>query len=132
MYLLIDITPREGFNLVCSEPDKAGTFYVDEKFFPWQTDKILLAMKEFVAEQGTEFKKLKGLAMSAGNSFSTTRTASILLNTIGHIHNLPVAFITNEDLVGGANQALRGKKKFMPIAPSYSREPNITMAKKKI
>lgn len=132
MFLLIDITPREGFNLVCSEPDKAGTFFVDEKYFPWPTDKLLLAMKEFVAEQGTEFKKLKGLGMSAGNSFSTTRTASILLNTIGQIHDLPVVFVANEDLVGGAARALRGKKKFVPISPVYSREPNITMAKKKI
>ena len=89
-------------------------------------------MKEFIGEQGTEFKKLKGLAMSSGNSFSTTRTASVILNTIGHIHNIPVAFISNEDLVGGSHKALKNKKKFIQITPTYSREPNITMAKKKI
>ncbi len=117
---------------MCFEPDKTGTFFIDEKYFPGNTDRLLHAMKEFVGEQGTEFKKLKGLAMSAGGSFTATRTASVLINTIGQIHNLVVAFVPGGDLIKGAHQALTRQKGFKPIAPSYAREPNITLAKKKV
>jgi len=132
MYLIVDITPYTGFNLVCAEPDKAGTFFVDEKFYNRQTDQLLLSMKEFLAEHEWTFKNLRGLAISASRSFTTTRTAAVLVNTIGHIHNLPVAFVEEGDLVGAAHEKLRRMKNFTPIAPIYSREPNITMAKKAI
>lgn len=132
MYLLIDITPREGFNLVYFEPDKTGTFFVDEKYFPENTDRLLSAIKEFVSEQGTEVKKLKGLAMSSGGSFTATRTAGVMVNTIGQIHNIPVAFIPAGDLISGAYQALARQKGFRPIVPGYAREPNITKTKKKV
>ena len=130
MYLIVDITQREGFNLVCAEPDSSGTFFVDEKYFPWQTEKLLLAMKEIVAAQGTAFAKLRGMAMSSSQSFTATRAAAVLLNTIGQIHDIPVAFIESGDLVSGADQILSKKKKFEPISPKYSRRPNITLSKK--
>lgn len=132
MYLIVDITPREGFNLVCAEPDNSGTFFVDEKYYPWQTEKLLLAMKEIVAAQGKKFSGLRGMAMSSSESFTATRAAAVLLNTIGQIHNIPVAFIEGGDLVSGADRILSKKKKFEPISPKYSRQPNITLSKKTV
>jgi hypothetical protein len=129
MYLYIDITPRQGFNLMFSEPGQAKAFF-GKKFFDWQNDRLLEAIEIFLKNKKKNINDIRGIAMSTSQSFTTVRITAVIINTIGAMLNIPV-------MMGGKSErrtmaGIIKMKKFKPIKPVYSRRPNISRPKKKL
>jgi tRNA A37 threonylcarbamoyladenosine modification protein TsaB len=132
MYLLVDTTPYEGFKLTLFRPKKNGSFFVIEKQFSWATDRLVEAIDKILKSNKVNVKKIKGLAMTPSGSFTAVRTVSVILNTIGLVNNRPLIMLNAGNRVEEAYKKLKDKKRYRPLAPTYSREPNITLGKSKI
>jgi len=131
MYLLVDITPYQGFSIIYWEPGNAKAFFTENKSYAWNTDRLLEAIQDIIKTEKVKLSDIKGIAMTESGSFSTVRTTAIILNTIGFIKNMPVALVRGKDPIESAGRVLSAKKTFSAIRPVYSRKPNITRPKKK-
>ena len=128
MYLVIDISNFTGFELTLYERANARSFF-DKKEYELPSDQLLVSIKNFLKKNKLTIDDLSGIGMTHAGSFTTERTAAVLVNTIGYAKNIPVVTLGKED---DAPKKLKLQKRFVPIKPVYAREPNITAPKKKV
>jgi|GEM_PF-2316171 len=126
MYLVIDISNFKGFELTLFERANARSFF-DKKKYDLPSDQLLASIKKFLFKNKLSIDDLGGIAMTHAGSFTTERTAAVLINTIGYAKNIPVVTLNKDD---DAAKKLKLQKRFIPIKPVYTREPNITVPKK--
>lgn len=84
-------------------------------------------------------KDLKGICVLSGpGQFSFLRTSIVTANTFAWALSIPVVGVLGSDVMTEREFITQGMKKlsrtkrFRPVVPEYGREPNITIAKKKI
>jgi len=126
MYLVIDITNYQGFELGLYERTNSPSFF-DRKKYDLPSDRLLASIKNFLSKNKLTIDDLRGIAMTHSGSFTTERSAAVIANAIGYAKNIPVVdFGKGEDPL----KKIKSQKKFIPVRPVYSRPPNITMPKK--
>lgn len=95
---------------------------------------ILLCLDKFLKQARIELKNLSGLVLlEGGGSFSGTRQAAAILNTICLVEKIPVLGLDKRKygddwlkITREAEKFFRQPKKNYFIKPIYSGEPNIS------
>ncbi|MDD4995360.1 MAG: hypothetical protein PHW53_02770 [Patescibacteria group bacterium] len=128
MFLFIDMTPEKGFGLALGKPEATGPLFLMREGFDAPAEDLLGIIDKFFKKNKVLVAELAGIALAGGRSFTQTRTAASVANTIGFFMDIPVAVITAPDVTEGV-RALRGKSGFVPARPVYSAKPNITRPK---
>ena len=78
-------------------------------------------------------KNLSGVIVYSGpGRFSFLRTSISLTNTFGYVLNIPVVGVEEFEYINGKDfftvglEKIRKVKIYIPVAPAYGKEPNIT------
>ena len=104
------------------------------KKLPGRHLNILLCLDKFLKRAKTKLKDLTGLVLlEGGGSFSGTRQAAAILNTICLVEKIPVLGLDKrkygddrQKITEIAERYFRRSQKGKFIKPIYSGEPNIT------
>ncbi|MEK7122609.1 MAG: hypothetical protein AAB855_02010 [Patescibacteria group bacterium] len=100
---------------------------------------ILAAIDALLCTFDSKPEDLAGVCVLSGpGQFSFLRTGIIVANTFGWALDIPVVGISGgtisseKDFVIKGMKRLARKKRFVAVMPEYGKEPNITVAKRKI
>ncbi|GEM_PF-314800 len=129
---------EETFLLLVKEGKIAAR--VRPKFAQGKTADLLKHTHALLKKKNILPKQLQGIVVLSGpGQFSFLRSSIIIANTFAWVLNIPIVDIYGEDFSSeeefialGCKKLLKAKKIGMPIVPRYGKEPNITVAKKKI
>lgn len=130
MYLRIDVSPEQGFELALLKKIKGIYSPLREKFFLFSTDRLLSGIEEILRVEKADMKNLKGIVLNRGGSFTSSRTGVIVANTLGHVLDIPVGIAGPDGEIGEVISRLNRAEAFKPVFPVYHKEPNITKSKK--
>lgn len=129
MILLIDISPEHGFAIKILNPAEK-VFVQTERFFLYNTDRILKAVEKLLPEKDC-IRKIKGIAIAGDGTFTSQRTAVVIANTLGYLLSVPVVRARPTEKDRSIIARIGKARAFKPIQPLYNKEPNITKPKKK-
>lgn len=132
LFLIIDITDFDKlFMIIWRGGETRRKFW---KKIPGQHLNILLCLDELIKQVKIRLKDLSGLILlEGGGSFSSTRQAAAILNTICFVENIPVLGLDKrkygndwQNIMREAEKYFHQPKKNHFIKPIYNGAPNIT------
>ncbi|HBV57708.1 MAG TPA: hypothetical protein DEB73_00295 [Candidatus Magasanikbacteria bacterium] len=132
LFLIIDITDFEKLTIVLWRSGE-----LKKKIWPKLPGRhlnILACLDNFLKQAKIKLKDLSGLVLLEGNgSFSGTRQAAAILNTICLVEKIPALGVDKrkygddwQKIIQTMEKYFRASKKEKFIKPIYNGEPNIT------
>ncbi|MEK7189409.1 MAG: hypothetical protein AAB666_00310 [Patescibacteria group bacterium] len=136
LFLIIDITDFD--KLAMTLWGKKKIINKSWKKTPGRHLNILLCLDKFLKQARMELKDLSGLVLlEGGGSFSGTRQAAAILNTICLVEKIPVLGLDKRKydddwpkIIRDVERYFHQSRKDKFIKPIYNGEPNITMCQK--
>lgn len=132
-YLFIFRKNSEESSLLLWDGKKRHTKKIKEK--PGVRKNILKEIDTFLRAHKIDPKQLAGVVVYSGpGQFSFLRTSISIANTFGYVLKIPVVGVEESEYMNGKDfftvglEKIQKIKKFIPIAPAYGKEPNITIA----
>ena len=132
LFLIIDITDFDKLTMALWGGKKiVNKFW---KKIPGRHLNILLCLDKFLKQARAELKNLSGLVLlEGGGSFSGTRQAAAILNTICLVEHIPVLGLDKRKCGDDWQNIMREAEKYFHqpqrekfIKPIYNGEPNIS------
>lgn len=122
MYFLIDATEKGRIRLVLFDAKiRKEVIRKKESFEIWEE------INAFLIKEKIEPKKLRGIAVLEGGTFTSSRLAAVAANAFVFIWKIPAISVTADDSLEkiGAKLEKAAKEKKHWLKPVYSGEPRI-------
>ncbi|MBI5023070.1 MAG: hypothetical protein HZC05_02840 [Candidatus Magasanikbacteria bacterium] len=132
LFLIIDITDFDKLTMVVRREDKLKKRIWLKS--PKRHLNILACLNKLIKQAKIELRDLSGLVLlEGGGSFSNTRQAAAILNTICLVEKIPVLGLDKRKygddwpkIIQAMEKYFRAPNKEKFIKPIYNSEPNIT------